>query len=211
MDPRFARPGGESAQTLRFSHHGEAEQVGHDRRRLVGLTRIESDARETEDGVLGRYRAVVPRIRVVRSGLSYQCIHQTVGIVKDDLLFVKDGSGRLHLNAVLLQPVAPEIERTLRHGKGCHANLSSADAAGSRSRPGERGQDGARCPSMIAEVEVIGLGHVEVDGHLERPQSKHSGVEIEISLRVADDRRDVMDTGHFEVHDVAPFPLKIDR
>src|SRR5687767_10921459 len=61
-------------------------------------------------------------------------------------------------------------------------------------RPGEECHDAARRPLGVAKVEVIGAGIVEVDGQLHEPKAEDLRVEVEIALRVAGDRRDVMKT-----------------
>ena len=59
--------------------------------------------------------------------------------------------------------------------------------------PGEEGEERAGPAQLIPVVEVIGGGIVEVDGQFDQPKSQHTGVEVEISLRVSSDRGDVMD------------------
>ena len=66
--------------------------------------------------------------------------------------------------------------------------------------PGKCRQDCARRPGVITEIEVIGLRHVEIDGHLQRSKSEDTGIEVHITLRVTDDRRHVMDPGNLERH-----------
>src|SRR5688572_23644020 len=61
-------------------------------------------------------------------------------------------------------------------------------------RPGEERQDAARRPLGVAKIEVIGAGIVEVDGQLHESEAEDLRVEVEIALRVAGDRRDVMKT-----------------
>jgi hypothetical protein len=63
--------------------------------------------------------------------------------------------------------------------------------------PQEERHDAARVADVIAEVEVVGLGIVEVDGTLDEAQAEHPDVEVEVALRVAGDRGDVMDAEDF--------------
>ena len=78
--------------------------------------------------------------------------------------------------------------------------LRLADAGPSRRhmRPGEEGQDRAGPPGLVAVVEVVGAGIVEVDGLLDEPQAERPGVEVDVAAGVAGDRRDVVDAvlGH---------------
>src|SRR5262249_15021036 len=55
---------------------------------------------------------------------------------------------------------------------------------------------GARRAALVAEVEMIRARIVEVDGQLHQPQAHHLGIEVERPLRVAGDRRDVVDAGY---------------
>ena len=50
-------------------------------------------------------------------------------------------------------------------------------------------------PSRVAKIEMVSRRIVEVDGALDEPHAEHAGVEIEILLRIAGDRRDMMNAG----------------
>ena len=69
-------------------------------------------------------------------------------------------------------------------------------------RPGagelEPGQDGSRRALLVAEVEVVRLGRVEVDRLLHQPQPEDVRVELDVPLRVAGDHGDVVHA--FELH-----------
>ena len=58
--------------------------------------------------------------------------------------------------------------------------------------PREERHDRAGVADLVSEVEVIGLGIVEVDGLLDEPQAEHARVEGEGSARIAGDGGDVM-------------------
>ena len=83
-----------------------------------------------------------------------------------------------------------------------------AERRAARRRAGELepGEDRAGRALLVAEVEVVGLGLVEVDGLLDQPQPEHVGVELDVLLRVARDHRDVVEP--FELHDAL---LGVDR
>ena len=55
---------------------------------------------------------------------------------------------------------------------------------------------------FVAEVEVIGRRVIKIDCAFDEPKAEDSRVEIEISLRVAGDTGDVMDTSSPESHRV---------
>jgi hypothetical protein len=46
---------------------------------------------------------------------------------------------------------------------------------------------------IVAEVEVVGLGIVEVDGALDQPEAEHAGIEVQVALGITRDGGDVMD------------------
>ena len=72
-----------------------------------------------------------------------------------------------------------------------------AGAAGRRPGVFEEGQVEAGAAGVIAIEEVVDGGVVLVDGLLDHPEPEHPGVEIDVRLRVAGDRADVMDALEF--------------
>src|SRR5260221_497144 len=64
---------------------------------------------------------------------------------------------------------------------------------GSRAGPGEEGHDAPGVADLIAEVEMVGLRVIEVHGAFDEPETEQPHVEVEIALRVARDRGDVVD------------------
>lgn len=52
--------------------------------------------------------------------------------------------------------------------------------------------NGAGVADLIAEVEVVGRGIVEVDGLLDEPQSEHAGIECDVGAGIARHGGDVM-------------------
>lgn len=58
--------------------------------------------------------------------------------------------------------------------------------------PREEGHDRARIASLIAEIEVIGAGIVEIHSLLDEALAENPGVEIEIAAGGASNCSDVM-------------------
>jgi hypothetical protein len=56
----------------------------------------------------------------------------------------------------------------------------------------EPSEDRAGRSLLVAEVQVVGVGRVEVDGLLHQPQAQDVGVELDVLLRVAGDHGDVV-------------------
>ena len=54
------------------------------------------------------------------------------------------------------------------------------------------------CAALVAVVEVVEVGRVEVDRLLDHPQPEHPHVEVDVALGVRGDRRYVMDS--IQVH-----------
>ncbi len=85
-------------------------------------------------------------------------------------------------------------------------------AAGRRAGELEERQDRAGRRALVAVVEVVDVGLVEVHGLLDEPQAERARVEVDVARSVAGDRRDVVQA--FECHvratvarrDPDPFP-----
>jgi hypothetical protein len=112
----------------------------------------------------------------------------------------RPASGKRRLRARVLhaahdEPLQPPAERRRRHGERRDPHLPGADAPARPERPREHGEDRARRPGSVAEVEVPGARVVEVDRALHQAQPEHAGIEVEGTLRGADDGRDVVDAG----------------
>ena len=45
---------------------------------------------------------------------------------------------------------------------------------------------------LVPVVQMVGAGVVEIYGELDQPEPQNSGIEIDILLRIARDRRDVV-------------------
>ena len=91
------------------------------------------------------------------------------------------------------QACCPEVERLL----GRHAPLDGVDhavAGLAEGRAGEleEGQDRARGAALVAEVQVVDVGLVEVDRLLDQAQAEHARVEVDVARSVGGDRGDVV-------------------
>ncbi len=101
---------------------------------------------------------------------------------------------RLMGDALLDEAMAPVAERRRRHAERSLLGLPDAAAAGGRVLPGEEGQDRAGRAGLVAVIEVIGAGIIEIDGLLDEPQTERPRIKLEISQRVTGDCGDMMDT-----------------
>ena len=118
----------------------------------------------------------------------------TVGVLEVDALevaaLVRAGDG----DAVVVEPALPP-ELLLGIGDAHSDVVDSADSPGAAGglRPLEEGQEGAGGAGGVAEVEVVGVGHVEVDGLLDQAEAEDVAVEVEGALGVLRDHGDVME------------------
>jgi len=65
-------------------------------------------------------------------------------------------------------------------------------AGGHSIGPDKKGHNRTRIGVVITEIEVIGIGIVEVDGLFDQAQTEHLGIEINVLLGIVDDSSDVM-------------------
>jgi hypothetical protein len=72
-------------------------------------------------------------------------------------------------------------------------DLAGAGDAANGVGPWEEGHDGAGGAGVVAEVEVVGAGIVEVDGALDQAEAEDLGVEVEVALRVRRDGGDMVE------------------
>ncbi|UUO01006.1 hypothetical protein M4D79_20185 [Mycolicibacterium novocastrense] len=92
------------------------------------------------------------------------------------------------------QPVPPPAQRRLRHRQRHGGGLPGAAAPGREAGPWKEGDQRSGSAGLVAEVQVVAVGGVEVDRLLHQPQAQHLAVEVDVALRVRGDRRDVVQT-----------------
>src|SRR5271165_4157624 len=138
--------------------------------------------------------AAFPRMRGVRRQGLHQLQPHAVYVAKPKHSLAKALREQFGADGILLEPLAPESQRAWRHSerRGCHLAISLSPAPGSG--PCKERQDSPRTAVPVAIVEMIGFGIVEVDGHLDKTQSQDASVEIHVLLRIARNRRDVMNS-----------------
>src|SRR5262249_37494068 len=95
-------------------------------------------------------------------------------------------------NPMADQTLDPEADGGGKHCEGGDRDLAGPLTAAPGAGPGGEGQDGAGSANLIAKVEVVGLGVVEVDGAFDQAETEDAGVEVQVVLRVAGDGGDVV-------------------
>src|SRR3954451_2770518 len=74
--------------------------------------------------------------------------------------------------------------------------LADTAASGWGPLPGKEGQDGARPASLVAIIEMISAGIVEIDRLLDEAQAEVAGVEAKIPDGITGNRGDVVQPRH---------------
>ena len=143
--------------------------------------------------MLGRHLAAAPGPLAVGAGDADEREAHAVRILEGQHGAAEALLGSLVRHALLDEAVGPEADRVLRHPERRLLRLADADPPGRHMLPGEEGQDGAGPPGLIAEIEVVRAGIIEVHSLLDEPQTERMGVEIEVAARVARDSGDVVD------------------
>jgi hypothetical protein len=110
-------------------------------------------------------------------------------------------SNRLgELDLLRYQPFYPETDRAGEYRERGDRDLPTPLSSSPRIRPGKERENAALTTLLITEVEVVSGRVVEVDGTLDEPEAEDAGVEIKISLGIARDTGDVVNTGCAEAH-----------
>jgi hypothetical protein len=163
-------------------------------RAALGRRRIDADAVEAEQRVLGRNVRGLGGERLVADGDRQQLVTEAFEVREAQRVAVAGG-----VDARRIETLGPEAQRVLRG----HAPLDRMDHAGAgATRLGqgelEERQDRPRVTALVAEVEVVDVRRVEVDGLLHEPQAQEPRVEVHVARGVAGDRSDVVQP--FERH-----------
>ena len=121
---------------------------------------------------------------LVRSGELTPC----------EYLLVESPGGPFMLDTVGNQTLDPEPQGSRRNREPHRGDLPRALTSPGATRPGEKRDEGPGAPGLIAVVEMITAGIIEIDRELHQPQPEHAGVKIEIALWIARNGGDVMDS-----------------
>jgi hypothetical protein len=78
--------------------------------------------------------------------------------------------------------------------------LASAAIPASRTGPWKESQNCPRGSAPIAEIEMIRSRIIEIDGAFHETKAEKPHIEVQISLRIAGNRSDVMKSGDFAIH-----------
>jgi hypothetical protein len=130
-----------------------------------------------------------------------QLTHKSVVVLEsDDALPIIAGNGLGELDLSRYKALYPETDGAGEYGEGSDGYLAAALSSPPCIRPWKERKKAPRTSLLITKVEVIGGRVIEVYGTLDEPKAEDSGVEIEISLGIARDTGDVVNTGSAEAH-----------
>ena len=86
----------------------------------------------------------------------------------------------------------PDVEGIRGNGETKGDGLPAASASRGGIGPWEESRDRAGSAGLVTEVEVIRGGIIEVHGALDEAETEETGVKLEIALRIACERGDMM-------------------
>src|ERR1051325_5253068 len=156
-------------------------------------------AMKTVESVFCRHRTFRPRFNWQDRAGSDQFQHQPIWIGQSNHVFTKSRKF-FGGDMLLLETFQPITSRVRRNHKRRRFNLAGAATPATRPWPWKKRHDRSRRPPVVAEIEMIRSGIVEVDCAFDETQSKESDVEIKVSLRIARNRGDMVKPANFLVH-----------
>ena len=160
---------------------------------LAGALQQQRHAVESADRVLRRHIAIAPAGLVLDAGNSYQRETHTIGISEREHRFAGPLLQRLMGDALFDEPVSPVAERTGRHAEGRLLRLANAAASWRSAFPWEEGKDCSWAAGLVAVIEMIGTGVVEIDRLLDEAKAERAGIKAIVSQAVTGDGSDMMD------------------
>ena len=177
----------------------KSQNIGQHRSRACCVFDHQRDAVKTAHSVFGGNGAGAPGRLGFGAGHADQRETHAVRIGKRQHRVAEALFRRLVRDAVFDETVRPIADGARRHAE-CGL-LCQADAAASRRRvlPGKERQDGAGMADLVAIIEMVGAGIVEVYRLLDETQPNDTRIEIKIARGLAGNRRDVMNARHGSV------------
>src|SRR4051812_8398503 len=143
------------------------------------------------DRMLSR-NVAAPGLLALGARRADECKAHPVGIGEREHALAEALLQRMR-HAVLDEAMRPVTERGRRDAEDRLLRLADAEVAGRRMLPREKGQDRAGLALLVTVIKVPGAGIVEVHGFLDQPKPERAGIEVEIAVGPARNRRDVMD------------------
>src|ERR1700687_383840 len=202
---RAAGAGLESGAVVFGAHLAKAHCVGQELDGVeVGLF-AQGHGVEAANLVVRIDRAVRPRLPPLIRRLTHELDLDGVGILEDQRIDAETGHPR-GFHVEVTKTAGPELQRAGRDRERDHGHLPAARAPPGQVRPPEEGHRASWRAEVIAEIDVVGVGHVEVDGLLYEAETQHADVKVDVLLHVTRDARHVVDSGNVGGHRIASYP-----
>src|SRR5215471_3444944 len=150
-----------------------------------------------------RNGALGPQLDVCRRHAcrySNQLNLKSIRIKQSNYFFTETRRHFLSSHVVLFQTLQPKPDRILRNRECCRFDLTGAANSAPRSRPGEKCQDCAWRAAPIAKIKMVRSRIIKIYRALNKTQTEKSDIKIEVPLRIAGDRSDVMKSRNFVIH-----------
>ena len=129
---------------------------------------------------------------------------QAVRVAEAEHLAAETQGRRAKVDGPLGEAAHPGVKPAVRHGIGHGTGHPGTRTPGAGVGEREEGHNGAGVPGLVAVVEVVGVGRVEVDGLLHEALAKGARVEVDVALRRAGDRSHVVQARDAARHRCAP-------
>ena len=160
---------------------------------VASLPLPEAAVMKPADLSLGFDRALFPwRKRTIRRGRFDKRQTQAVWIGERQRALAKTRLDRLDASAVLFQPSAPIREAATRHFESNFDGKPVPHARRGHLRPRKEREIRPGPSFGVCVEQVIRAGVILVDALLDEPHAQDAGVEVEIFLRRAGNRGDVV-------------------
>ncbi len=181
------------AEGVGVGGRGEAEAIAfggdlmetHEGESLGGVGGIKlehGDAEESADGVLGGNVRVAWGVGRRCGSVGYDFDLHAVGVGESEYVFFEAAWAAGEGHALLDEALFPKSEGGGGDAEGGVGDFAGTGGAATDPGPGKEREDGAWAAEVVAEVEVVGSGVVEVDGPLDEAEAEDLGVEVEIGL-----------------------------
>ena len=96
---------------------------------------------------------------------------------------------------LFFETIKPVADGAWWNGESSRFDLTGATNPATCPRPRKKRQDRSRCAACVAKIEVVRSWVVEINGTLNETQSKKPDIEIQIALRIARNRSNMMKSG----------------
>jgi hypothetical protein len=153
--------------------------------------------------MFGGHQRGVPRVAGIALWVRDECELETFRVAECQSVLVVGILDLTGLDPAVREVLLPPADGRLRYRERRRGGLAGAVPAAGRVRPREEGHQRSRPSGLVAVVEVICAGIVEVDGGLHQPQPERPKIEVGVPLWVAANGGDVVQATGLDRHDIS--------